>query len=177
MNLTTKAVAASVLVTGLAFGGVGIAAATGSATPSTTATTAANPEEQAEAPGQEDDEATESESGNEEQDPSYTGSITAPEGSDPEGSDTEGSDSEASEAEEAKGLQSLATITPEQAAAAALAVVPGTAGDVELDNENGFVVYSVEVTGADGSIVDVKVDAGNSTVLAQDTDDDTEADD
>lgn len=172
MNPTTKAVAASVLLAGLALGGVGIAAATGPATPSTTGTTAANPEEQAEAPGQEDDEATESESGNEEQDPSYTGSIIAP-----EGGDTENSDTEASEAEEANSLQSLATTTPEQAAAAALAVVPGMAGEVELDNENGFVVYSVEVTGADGTIIDVKVDAGNSTVLAQDTDDDTEADD
>jgi len=93
------------------------------------------------------------------QDPSYTGSIPAP----------ADNGTEASEADEAASLQGLATITPDEASAAALASVPGTAGAVELDNENGFVVYSVEVTAADGTTIDVKVDAGNGQVLAQDT--------
>lgn len=93
------------------------------------------------------------------QDPSYTGSIPAP----PDNG------AEAPEADEAASLEGLATITPDEASAAALAAVPGTAGAVELDNENGFVVYSVEVTAADGTTIDVKVDAGNGQVLAQDT--------
>lgn len=98
------------------------------------------------------------------QDPSYTGSVPAPEDN---GTNT-------SEADEAASLQALATITPDDAAAAALAAVPGTAGAVELDNENGFVVYSVEVIGADGTVIDVKVDAGNGQVLAQDSESGTE---
>ena len=37
----------------------------------------------------------------------------------------------------------------------------------DLDNENGFVVYSVEVNGTDGTVTEVTVDAGNASVLAQ----------
>lgn len=51
----------------------------------------------------------------------------------------------------------------------------GTAGAAELDSENGYVVYSVPITGADGTTVDVKIDAGNAAVLAQETYDGTEA--
>ena len=93
------------------------------------------------------------------QDPSYAASITAPQ------------DEGLTEADEAKSLESLATVTPDQARDAALAVVPGTAGKVELDNENGAVVYSVEITDGSGSDIDVKVDAGNGTVVHQDGDD------
>ena len=111
-------------------------------------------------------------SGSQDQEPAYTGSVKAP----PETA-TEGADTEASEASEAKTLQSLATTTPKQAKAAAIAVVPGTAGTVELDNENGYVVYSVQVIGAKDKAVDVKVDAGNAKVLAQEADGDNEASD
>ncbi|GAA3164157.1 hypothetical protein GCM10010531_15420 [Blastococcus jejuensis] len=96
------------------------------------------------------------------EDPTYTGSITAPDG----GSDN-GTETESDESAEAQALQDLATVTPDQARAAALAAVPGNAGTVELDNENGFVVYSVEITGADGTVTDVKVDAGTAQVLSQ----------
>lgn len=41
---------------------------------------------------------------------------------------------------------------------------------VELDNENGSLVYSAEVTKADGTSVDVVIDAGNADVLAKDSD-------
>ncbi|WP_308195101.1 PepSY domain-containing protein [Microbacterium profundi] len=67
-------------------------------------------------------------------------------------------------------LQSLATVTPEEATAAALAAVPGTAGDATLEDENGYVVYEVQVTAADGSVIEVKVDAGDASVLAQEAD-------
>ncbi|HHY78787.1 MAG TPA: PepSY domain-containing protein [Thermoanaerobacter sp.] len=77
------------------------------------------------------------------------------------------------EAQESAKLASLAKITPDEAKAAALKVVPGTVTKVSLDNENGYLVYSVEVKTANG-VVDVKVDAGNGTVLAQDKDQDNE---
>jgi len=67
-----------------------------------------------------------------------------------------------SEADEAAALAALATITPEQAKDAALAANPGaTVVKVELDNENGALVYSVELD----SGLDVKVDAGNDAIL------------
>jgi uncharacterized membrane protein YkoI len=104
------------------------------------------------------------------EDPSYTGSITAPD----EGKDDD-TRTGADEAAEAQALQGLATVSADQARDAALAAVPGTANKVELDNENGSVVYSVEVTGADGTVTDVKVDAGNGQVLAQDSGEDPES--
>ena len=71
-----------------------------------------------------------------------------------------------SEADEASALASLATVTPEQAKAAALKAHPGTTAlQVELDNENGALVYSVELDNG----MDVKVDAGNGAVLYVDS--------
>ena len=61
-------------------------------------------------------------------------------------------------------MKSLARITPEQASAAALAQVPGTAKKVELENEDGNVVYGVEIKTAKGES-DVKVYAGDGRVL------------
>ena len=76
-----------------------------------------------------------------------------------------------SEADESAALAGLATITPEQARASALAANPGTSViKVELDNENGALVYSVELSNG----MDVKVDAGNATVLYTDSDGDNE---
>lgn len=106
----------------------------------------------------------------EQQDPSFTGSVPAPQ----DGKDDE-SESKDGESAEAKALEGLATISADDATAEALAEVPGTAGNVELGDENGFVVYSVEVTGADGTVTDVKVDAGNGKVLAQETGEESEA--
>jgi uncharacterized membrane protein YkoI len=68
------------------------------------------------------------------------------------------------EGAEGERLKSLARITPEQASAAALAQVPGTVKKVELENEDGNVVYGVEIKTADGES-DVKVDAGDGRVL------------
>ena len=62
------------------------------------------------------------------------------------------------EGAERESLKSLARITPEQARAAALAQVPGTVKKVELENEDGNVVYGVEIKTANGES-DVKVDA------------------
>jgi len=68
------------------------------------------------------------------------------------------------EGAESERLKSLARITPEQASAAALAQVPGTVMKVGLENEDGNVVYGVEIKTADGKS-DVKVDAGDGRVL------------
>jgi len=67
-----------------------------------------------------------------------------------------------SEADEAATLAGLATVTPEQVKAAALKANPvATVAKVGLDNENGALVYSVELSNG----LDVKVDAGNGTIL------------
>lgn len=61
-------------------------------------------------------------------------------------------------------LTSLAKITPEQAKAAAQAARPGfPVKQVELENENGCLIYDVEF--ADGW--EIKIDAGNGKVLYQ----------
>lgn len=91
--------------------------------------------------------------------PNYTASVTAP--------DTENE----------SNLASLATITPDQARQAAAAATGGTAGPANLENENGNVVYGVEVTKPDGTALDIKVDAGNATVLSQQSGGDNEHND
>ncbi|HBB87640.1 MAG TPA: peptidase M4 [Blastocatellia bacterium] len=68
------------------------------------------------------------------------------------------------EGAESERLKGLARITPDQASAAALAQVPGTVKKVELENEDGNVVYGVEIKTANGDS-DVKVDAGDGRVL------------
>ncbi len=97
-----------------------------------------------------------SEDGDTLQEPAYTGSIAV---------DQAAQDGLA-ESEEAAALQSQAGITAEQAQSAAEAANPGTrAIKTELDNENGYLVYSVELDS--GS--DAKVDAGTGAVLQVET--------
>ena len=64
----------------------------------------------------------------------------------------------------------LAKLTSDQAVTKALDAVKGKVLKTELENENGFLVYGVEVVTADKAIVDVKVDAGSGKVLAMDRD-------
>lgn len=93
--------------------------------------------------------------GPDQQSPSYAGSITL----------SSSQDSGLSESEEATALQSQAKISASEAEAAALAANPGTkVTKSEIDNENGALVYSVELS--NGS--DVKVDAGTGQVLYTD---------
>lgn len=104
---------------------------------------------------------TETDSGLDEQNPSYSGSIAVDQ------SKTDGM----SETDEATALASMATISVEQAKTAALVANPGTTViQAELDNENGVLVYSVELS--NGS--DVKVDAGNAAILYTDNGADNE---
>jgi hypothetical protein len=64
----------------------------------------------------------------------------------------------------------LARITWNQAIQKALAIVHGQVLKTELEDENGFLVYGVEVVTADKVIVDVKVDAGSGKFLAMNRD-------
>jgi len=68
------------------------------------------------------------------------------------------------------GFPSIAKISMDQAVQQALASVQGQVLKTELEDENGFLVYGVEVVTADKTIVDVKVDAGSGKVLAMDQD-------
>lgn len=95
------------------------------------------------------------EDGDNTQDPQLNGSIAVDE------SQFDG----LGEADEAAALAPLAKISTDEAVAAATAEVPGDAGKVELDNENGSLVYSVEIGGQD-----VKVDAGTGVVLQVESD-------
>ncbi len=69
------------------------------------------------------------------------------------------------EQNEAARLAPLAKINANQATAAALAKVPGTALKTTLDNENGNLVYSVAVKLTSNEIRDIKVDAGDGRIL------------
>ncbi|MCO7218384.1 PepSY domain-containing protein [Klenkia sp. PcliD-1-E] len=159
LRLTKKSLAAAGLATAVIVGGgASIAAASGpdgdTATASDTAQTDGETADGADGgPGSEQDAA----------DPTFTGSVPAPATTEvPDGQETSGSD-----AAEKAALEALATVTQTQAEQAAVAAVPGTVSETDLDSESGFVVYSVEVTGADGTVTEVTVDAGNGTVLAQ----------
>jgi hypothetical protein len=87
-----------------------------------------------------------------EQDPSYVSSITVSEDTDDD------------------QLSNLAKITLEQAEGLALGSVSGVVLGTELENENGNVVYAVEVDTGSG-VKEVKIDAGNGKVLFVEDDD------
>jgi len=65
---------------------------------------------------------------------------------------------------------SMATISLDSAIKTALNQVPGKVLKAELENENGYLVYGVEIVKADKQIADVKVDAGNGKILKVDVD-------
>ena len=90
--------------------------------------------------------------GTDEQSPSYASSIRV----------NDAQHEGMSEADEAVALAGQAKVTPDQAKDAALKANPDTTvTDVELDNENGELVYSVELSNG----MDVKVDAANGAVF------------
>jgi hypothetical protein len=68
------------------------------------------------------------------------------------------------------GFVGMAKIPLDSAIQAALAAVPGKVVKTELENENGYLVYGIEIAKADREMVDVKVDAGDGKVLKVDTD-------
>lgn len=87
-----------------------------------------------------------------------------PPASSPSGAQQE--QSGANEQGESADLAAQAKITADQAKAAALAQFPGASvGKVDLDNENGAVVYSIQLTDLAGKAQDVKVDAATAKVV------------
>lgn len=60
----------------------------------------------------------------------------------------------------------MAKITLDQAIQTALGSAKGRVLKAELENENGFLVYGVEVATPDKTVVDVKLDAGSGKLLA-----------
>lgn len=89
------------------------------------------------------------------QQPAYTSSITVPQ-----------DQASTGEQDEAAALASQAKVSSDQARAAALAQFPGaTIQQVELDNEDGSLVYSVQLADSAGKTQEVKVDAGTGQVL------------
>ena len=147
---TTRTLAISLAtLAGVGVGSFGIVAATSDETPRAPAGTERETD---------DDDV-------EEQDPQLGGSIQIDEIEDE------------SDADEDARLQELATVSEADAAAAAVAEYSGDIVETELGNENGSVVWEFEIVGADGSTVEVKIDAGNAKVLDVETDDDDDGDD
>jgi uncharacterized membrane protein YkoI len=106
------------------------------------------------------------------QDPAYRSSIRVQDDAKSEtegGEKAEGKEGAKADSAEAARFRRLARITPAQARAAATARVAGKVTGVELENENGNLVYGVTIQTAKGE-ADVKVDAGNGKVLHVDRD-------
>jgi uncharacterized membrane protein YkoI len=141
-----KTITTSALAVGVLVGSAGLANAM---------TSSGSPAQQVPAPPAAD--------GDQDQDPMLDGSIQLAE--------SEGR----SEAEESSSMAALATITDAEATEAAVAANPDATVDaVELGNENGSVVFEVTMTDSSGASLEVKVDAGNGTVLAQESGDEVD---
>ena len=87
----------------------------------------------------------------------YVSSITVP-------SNVADNSKGITETKELTQLTNVAKITKEQAKTIATSKFSGIVNKVELDNENGNVVYSIEIT-KNSKQIDVKVDAGNGKIL------------
>lgn len=93
-------------------------------------------------------------------------------------------DQEVADDVEQANLQKQATITKEQSAAIATGQVQGNVKDVQLEDENGVVVYNVQIQDSKGLVFEVKVDAKTGKITKQEQDnaeqngqDDTETND
>ncbi len=173
-NKVKKVIYSSLFGLGLTAGGVTLASA--ATTQEKPPTTVEAPDASAKQDGA-DTESTESnaaEHDDADEKPNYTSSVTVPVTKDgAEGSEAdEGSkaDEDRADKDEQAKLEKVAKIDAKSASKAATDTVPGTVGDVELDEEHGNVVYEVEVTAKNGTETDVIVDAGDGKILAQETD-------
>ena len=70
-----------------------------------------------------------------------------------------------------KNLHRLVKISISDAQEAALSVRPGTIIESELERENGYLVYSIEIADAEDRTVEVLIDAGNGKVLTVENED------
>ena len=74
------------------------------------------------------------------------------------------------EGEQQATYSSLAKITLQQATTIASNAQSGNISKAELQNEDGFLVYNVVVVSQDKKIHELKVDAGNGSILRIDAD-------
>ena len=72
--------------------------------------------------------------------------------------------------EDEAGFAGMAKIPLDSAIKRGSCAVPGKVVKTELENENGYLVYGIEIAKADREMADVKVDAGDGKVLKIDTD-------
>ncbi|MFZ2418742.1 MAG: PepSY domain-containing protein [Smithellaceae bacterium] len=68
------------------------------------------------------------------------------------------------------GYADMAKVSLDGAVQSAIQAVPGKVLKVELEDEDGYLVYGVEIAKADRQIADVKIDAGNGKLLKIDND-------
>lgn len=64
-----------------------------------------------------------------------------------------------------------AKVTQQEAEAAALAVMPGQVVKAKLDDEDGYLVWQIDVKHAKGT-TEIAIDAGNARALAAEDEDD-----
>lgn len=84
---------------------------------------------------------------------------------------TDSAQTEVSEKDEQKQLEKEAKLTKQESIDIALKEVQGSASDVELENEDGVVIYSVEITDDQGQKHEVAVDANTGKILKVEADD------
>ncbi len=80
-------------------------------------------------------------------------------------------DQEVNDNQDQVTLAKQAKITEAESKTIALKQVPGTVTDVELEDEDGTVVYGVEVQAKDGNKQDVKVNAQTGKIVKVDNGD------
>ncbi len=69
-----------------------------------------------------------------------------------------------------------AKVAQQEAEAAALSALPGEVVKAKLDDENGYLVWQIDVKHAKG-VTEVAVDTGNAKVLAMEAEDDDDHED
>ncbi len=71
-------------------------------------------------------------------------------------------------------LHEMARITILKAIDIATARFEGTALEAELETEDGYLVYEVGVSTADGAVMEIVIDAGNGSILKTEQEEDEE---
>jgi uncharacterized membrane protein YkoI len=100
-----------------------------------------------------------------------TGKIVKVDNGDEGENGQEANDKEVNDDQDQVTLAKQAKITEAESKTIALKQVPGTVTDVELEDEDGTVVYGVEVQAKDGSKQDVKVNAQTGKIVKVDNGD------
>lgn len=120
---------------------------------------------------EQDQEGTSDKGGKEGSETTFVGSVKAPAENQNEAEKPDGSaEDTAQKKAEADALAKLATVTQDQASKAATTLVPGTLQKAELGDKDGYVVWEIDIAEADGTKVEVIVDAGNVGNLIQEVD-------